>query len=86
MSHITSTSQKLNALKSENFNKSVNSAVTAIILFILSYVFLVGLAIALAIICGFAGFLIISIGVHFLSIVFSLGIVCLGVMVFLFTI
>ncbi|WP_042479809.1 M48 family metallopeptidase [Solitalea canadensis] len=86
MNNTLSTSQKLNALKSENFNKSVNSAVTAIILFILSYVILVGLAIGLAIICGFAGFMMISMGIHFLTIMVALGIICLGAMVFLFTV
>lgn len=71
-------------LTSQEFKKAARKAIYAIIFFIISYLILLILAVGLAVLCGFLGVLLISIKVHWLTLVLGLGLIGMGLIVVVF--
>ncbi|MFN8307505.1 MAG: M48 family metallopeptidase [Ferruginibacter sp.] len=71
---------------SATFKKEVRKVLFSIFLFFTVYILLVVLSILLAIACMYAGFFVIANSGHLLAIIAGLGIVSIGVMVFVFLI
>lgn len=77
---------KLQIANEAHFKNAAKKAILSIVFFALSYFTLLILSIAFAIACGFAGVAIMSIKVNALTIGFGLGVMILGVIVFIFLI
>jgi len=75
-----------NTIRTHNFNNANARAILSILLFIFTYISLVGLSIILTILCGFFAYYIIELQPHFAIILFAIGIVSMGILVFIFLI
>lgn len=71
---------------SADFKKEVKKVMGSILLFFLVYIILILLSIALAIACMYIGFMVMKLGGHILVIIAGVGIISIGIMVFIFLI
>ena len=72
-------------LKNSNeFKKSLRGSILGIILFISTYFILIILSLLLIVLCGFLGYLIINYFHNFYAFVFALGILGIGLLIFVF--
>jgi Zn-dependent protease with chaperone function len=71
-------------LTSQEFKKAAQKAIFAIIFFIISYLILLLLAIGLAALCGFLGIMLISVKIHWLTLMLGLGLIGMGLIVLIF--
>ncbi len=70
----------------KDFRISIFKVIIAIGLFFISYLILIALSIGLLVACGYAGVLLISVGISFITIVLGAGLLVLGIMFFIFLI
>lgn len=71
-------------LTSQEFKNAARKAIFAILFFIVSYLILLLLAIGLAGLCGFLGVMLISLKVHWLTLMVGLGLIGMGLIVVVF--
>ena len=71
---------------SATFKKEVKKVLTAIVLFFMVYLILILFSIALAIACIYVGFFVMTNSGHIIGLVAGLGIMSIGIMVFIFLI
>jgi len=69
---------------SENFKKMTATSVSFISLFIFTYIALILLAICLVALCGFLGFVLVSIKFHSITVMLAIGLVSMGVLILIF--
>jgi Zn-dependent protease with chaperone function len=66
------------------YKKEVGKTMTAVVLFFVVYIILIGLSIALSIACVYAGVMLMAALSHWIGIIAGLGIISIGIMVFVF--
>lgn len=76
----------MNITISNHFKKQARNAILGIIFFIAFYFFLIAAAVALTFFCFYLGKEILSLKVHFFTIVIGLGIASIGVLILIFLI
>lgn len=78
--------EKITVNVSDNFKKMASQAIFSIVLFIIVYILLLGLAIGLTIFCGYIGIGIIESHPSFITLLLGLGIASVGVFILIFLI
>ncbi|MNK04788.1 heat shock protein HtpX [compost metagenome] len=73
-------------LTSIEFKKAARMAIFALAFFIISYLLLLSLAIAFAVLCGFLGIGLITLQVHWITLVLGAGLIIMGLIVVFFLI
>ena len=71
---------------SAGFKKEVKKVMSSIILFFIVYIILMLLSAALAVACLYAGFFVMTASGHIIGLIAGLGIISIGIMVFIFLI
>lgn len=71
---------------SDNFKKMTIKAIGAIILFIITYILLICLAISLTALCGFLSVVLISLTFNTATVMLSVGLISMGVLILIFLI
>ncbi|WP_157278920.1 hypothetical protein [Olivibacter sitiensis] len=69
---------------SPNFRKMALKAIFYIVLFVVTYLLLILLAICLTVLCGYLGIVIITLKVGFITPMLGLGIISMGILVLIF--
>ncbi len=77
---------KLDVAISDNFKKMTVKAIFSIVLFVIVYLLLIVGAIALTILFGYIGLFVIAASPSFLTIVLGVGIISIGLLIFIFLI
>ncbi len=75
-----------NVTISSDFKKHTREAILAIVFFIITYLVLLGFALALTALCAYVGISIILINVGFFTLVFGIGLIAMGGLVLVFLI
>jgi Zn-dependent protease with chaperone function len=76
--------EKVTVNVSENFKKMASQAIFSIVVFIIVYILLLGLAVGLTILCGYLGLGIIASRLSFITLLLGLGIASVGVFILFF--
>jgi Zn-dependent protease with chaperone function len=71
---------------SANFKKEVKKVMASVVLFFIVYIILIALAALLAVGCIYAGFFVMVNSGHFIGLIAGVGIMSIGIMVFIFLI
>jgi len=75
-----------NDLMSRDFKKAARKAILAIVFFVISYLILLSLSVAFAILCGVLGVGLIMVKVHWITLILGVGLMGLGLLVVIFLI
>lgn len=69
---------------SNNFKRMTVKAVLSIVLFVITYLLLIALAVGLTILCGYLGILLIELKPMFITIMVGIGLISVGVLILIF--